>query len=263
MPRPRAPAVVAAAREVEVAVVPAVAAVLLVELPGTAHRRGRLADHGRVVAAHIGRAVDPDPRVVLRQQRRVHVRVVPLPPAQLRRTPHAVAVHAAELLQPGQDRAVVVGARRVQEARQRAGEAEAVGVEGGQRHRAVAALGGADGGVATGREALVGGQPIGQLAGQERVPLLAAVLLPVGVHAPRAAGRGHHRDALAAQRVHRVAGGDPVAHVGRRVEGVQQVHRVRAAGEEGHRDVPAHGRRRNHQAFVARGPGLADGPDRR
>src|SRR6202020_696348 len=81
LPAPRTPVVAAATREVEVSVVSADVAVLLVEEPGVTHRLAGLTDHGRGVAAHAHRAPDPDPRVVSRQQRRVHVRVVPFPPA--------------------------------------------------------------------------------------------------------------------------------------------------------------------------------------
>src|SRR6185312_6649420 len=127
------------------------------------------------------------------------VRVMPLPPTQLRGTPHAIAVDAAELLQACKDRASEGGFRRVQKARHGTGVTEAIGMEGGQRHSSVATLSCSDDRVATGSQALVGGQPVRQLAGQESIPLLAAVLLPVGVHAVCAAGGSDYRDALAGQ----------------------------------------------------------------
>nr|CRL77416.1 hypothetical protein CPGR_04286 [Mycolicibacterium malmesburyense] len=172
---------------------------------------------------------------------------MPLPPAQLWQAPHVAGLDAAVLRQPGGDRAVDAGALWGQKARQRAGEAVAVRVEGGHRHRAVAALCRADDAVTRRRQALVGGQPVRQFVGQEGLPLLAAVELPVGVHAPRTArGRGH-RDALAGEGVHRVARGDPVADVGCGVERIEQNDRVRAAALEGDGDVAAHRGRRHHQ----------------
>ena len=61
-------------------------------------------------------------------------------------------------------------------------------MEGGDRQRAGAALRGAHDAVTAGRQALVRGEPVRQLVGEEGFPLLAAVLLPVGVEAPRPAG---------------------------------------------------------------------------
>ena len=159
------------------------------------------------------------------------------------------------MLQARGDRAVHGRGRRGEEAGQRACVAEPVGMERRQRHRAVTALGGADDAVPVGREALVGGQPVRQFAGQEGVPLLAAVRLPVGVHAPGATGGRDHRDALAREGVHRVARGHPVADVGGSVEGVQQNDGVRAARLEGHRNVASHRRRRHLQELDARGLG--------
>src|SRR6476469_7930574 len=115
---------------------------------------------------------------------RLYIRRVPFPAPQLWQTPHVADVDAAELGEPGGYRAVSAGPFRCEEPRQRAGIAVAVRVEGRHRHRAEAALRGADDAVAVRREALVRGQPVRQLVGEERLPLLAAVLLPVGVHAP-------------------------------------------------------------------------------
>ena len=63
-----------------------------------------------------------------------------------------------------------------------------------------------------------------------------------------------HRDARAGERVHRVAGRNPVTDIRRGVERVEQVHRVRAAGLEGDRDVASHRRRRHHQQLDGRRP---------
>ena len=134
---PRAPAVVAAGREVEVAVVPADVAVLLVEEPGCCPSPRRPDRSSRRRSPPMfDRAPDPDPGVVLRQQHacthgscHFHRPSCGAPHMPLPSTP-------PNCCRPGQDRAVGGGVRRVQEARQRTGEAEAVGVEGGQRHRA-------------------------------------------------------------------------------------------------------------------------------
>ena len=73
------------------------------------------------------------------------------------------------------------GGRRGREARQRTGVTVAVRVKGSHHQRAGAALGGAHDAVPARRQALGGGQVVRQLAGQEGLPLAAAVLLLAGV----------------------------------------------------------------------------------
>ena len=85
-------------------------------------------------------------------------------------------------------------------------------MEFGQGQRGGPALGGADDRVSAGSQALVGGQPVVELTGQEGLPLLATVLLPVGVETVGTAGGRDDRDALAGKGVHRVACRDPVTY---------------------------------------------------
>jgi len=81
-----------------VAVAPADRAVVLVERAIAALRLVTVADHRRYVGAGRGRrAEDPQPGVVVHQQLCVHVRIVPLPAAQLWQTPHVPGVDAAGL----------------------------------------------------------------------------------------------------------------------------------------------------------------------
>ncbi len=86
-------------------------------------------------------------------------------------------------------------------------------MERDQRRRRVTALGDTDNAVPARRQALVGGQPVRQLAGQECLPLLAAVLLPVGVHAVGATCWRHHRNPFAGKGVEPVARSHPVADI--------------------------------------------------
>ena len=98
-----------------------------------------------------------------------------------------------------------------------------------------------------------GGQPVRQFVGQERLPLPGAVGLPVGVGVNAPLAGATTEMPLPARGVHRVARGHPVADRVPGVVGVQQHHRVRAAGQEGHRDVAAHGGRGHHQGLDAVG----------
>src|SRR5262249_34008040 len=108
--RPRRPAVITACREIEVGVEAADLSILRVEIPVGALGDCCVADHrGRVTGAAGLRAEDPQPGVVVSQQRSVLVGGMPLPPAQLRGAPHSVAVDAAELLQAGEDRTIHPG----------------------------------------------------------------------------------------------------------------------------------------------------------
>ena len=229
-------------------VVAADPAVVLIEHSVAALGLVAVADHrGRIAAPHIRRAVDPQPGVVVGQQLHVHIRVVPLPPAQLWQSPHVAGVDAAVLRQPGGDRAIQSRVGRGEETRQRAGEPVAVGMERRDRHRTGAPLRGADDAVAAGSQALVGRHPVGQLVGEEGLPLPAAVLFPVGVEAPCATGGRGHRDALTGEGVHRVARRHPVADIRRGVERVEKNDHVRATALEGDGDVAAHRGRRHHQ----------------
>jgi hypothetical protein len=76
-------------------------------------------------------------------------------------------------------------------------------MEGRQRQRGGATLGRAYDAVSVSSETLVGCQPVRQLVGQKRLPLLAAVGLPIRVKAPSATGRRRHGDPLARERVER------------------------------------------------------------
>src|ERR1700739_2862698 len=107
---------------------------------------------------------------------------MPLPPAELGSPPHVRAVDATVILQNGPDGTVDPGPFGGEHSRQRSGVAKSIGVKRGERDRSVTALRGAYRAVAAGRQSSVGSQPVWEFARQERIPLLAAVLLPIGVH---------------------------------------------------------------------------------
>lgn len=112
--RSSSPVVLTARRDVEMpvmtanrAVVRTVAALCLVAV--TDHR-------GRVAASQCGRAEHPPPGVVVHQQLKVRVGVVPLPATELCRIPHGLSVHTTVLGHARGDRTVQGCRRRREEA---------------------------------------------------------------------------------------------------------------------------------------------------
>ena len=201
---------------------------------------------------------DPDPGVVLREQAGVHPWVVPLPPTQLRGAPHAVAVDAAELLQAGQDRAVRGGVRRVRgtptaSPRSRSGP-------GGRRPAPSPPYPPCDAPTAAwppGARPLLAASQSGNSVDRNvsHCLLPSCSQLVYMLNAPPAGAATEIP--LPASVFIALPAVTQLLTSGRGVERVQQNHHVRTTGQEGHRDVPAHRRRRHHQRLVARGAGRA------
>src|ERR1700759_3522293 len=104
---------------------------------------------------------------------------MPLPTTQRRQPPHVIGIGSALSERRG-DGPVHTGTFRGEESRERPGIAEPIRMERDQRGGRVTALGDTDDTMPARSQALVGGKPIRQLTGQEGLPLLAGVLLPVG-----------------------------------------------------------------------------------
>ena len=68
--------------------------------------------------------------------------------------------------------------------------------EGGERHGGVTTLRGTDDTVPARRQSSVGRQPVREFIRQERIPLLASVLVPIGIHTVTATSGRDHRDTL-------------------------------------------------------------------
>ena len=117
---PGTPVMLPAGRDVEVSVVPANTAVVLIERAVAALGLIAVTDHrSRIAAAQRRRAEHPKPGAVVDQQLHVRIGVVPLPPTQLRSAPHGLSVHARRTAPARGDRSVHGDRRRSQEPRHR------------------------------------------------------------------------------------------------------------------------------------------------